>query len=402
MIISIPKENKEQIIENIINAPKEFTPILFSNDMTFKQFLDIGNFTKFEDDCALPSQYILNIEYIDTKTIVYGDYLLFADGELNWQLYIVCEPYDEYSSGIKSFIATCKHVLNILDDDRNINTVFEGETLENAIATCLVKSQFTATFNDVGLSAENVYRKIECESPISAIQFICENLKCEFKPRIIINISNPITVDLYLDFYYSLGLNKGLILKIVYNTDISNILFDDSNLATALEGTGTDKQGNVIDIYDIQWSISNGDPLDKPLNQTFLEDPEATNTYGISVGEGSSIKKPVFDFYTSQSMTPETLIWDMYEQIQKRKAPLINYPVNLKLLESIYKNQKVELGDTIRLILVKNENIIFTGNVRVVRIILDRLYSENDKVELSNVISPHTHYISKYILKQSI
>ena len=42
--------------------------------------------------------------------------------------------------------------------------------------------------------------------------------------------------------------------------------------------------GRRITFADVEWSKANGDPLDKPKGQEWLEDPDATKQLGFSDG----------------------------------------------------------------------------------------------------------------------
>lgn len=368
-------------------APENFSPILYDGDMVFKQFLSVGDFLKVEDETALKHQYIFNIEYKDTSTIAYGDYIAYPDIDMDWQLYKVVSPSYKFATYGDTFTALCEHIMYDLIKNRPINTSMDT-TLEDAIDTCLSNTQFIARFSDTSLRTLPVAREIEYRNPLDAIDFICSynNINCEFKPKVSI-YENGIA-SLILDFHIQLGKDQGVEFEKGYNLDSAEIQLNDESLITALDGTGTDDDGNIIDISTIEWTTPTY-PCNKPLGQTYIEDTEATALYGTPILSGGSSKSPLFNYYQSQSKTPLALIWEMWDQIRKNKEPLINYPLSLSLLESVYANQKVRLGDTVHLKLNDEltDEVVFRGNVRVIRVTRDRLGYGEDKIELGNVIT---------------
>lgn len=69
---------------------------------------------------------------------------------------------------------------------------------------------------------------------------------------------------------------------------------------------------------------SNGDPLDKPKGQNWLEDPEATQKYGIPQKDGSMRKREtvvVFDDIED----PEELLKNTYAALVESARPLVQF-----------------------------------------------------------------------------
>ena len=108
---------------------------------------------------------------------------------------------------------------------------------------------------------------------------------------------------------------------------------DASQFCSGLIGVGQ----NSVDFKDIEWKVSKGDPLDKPLGQDFLLDPQAHAMF-------SNGAKYILGKYSSSATTPEDLINDTYKKLQELKQVKYDYEVPVYLTEIEYED--VEIGDT--------------------------------------------------------
>lgn len=125
---------------------------------------------------------------------------------------------------------------------------------------------------------------------------------------------------------------------------------------TALYGRGASLQteggGNTryIDFADVAWSVANGDPVDKPLGQKWVGDPDALLQYG-RMHEGQLQHRE--DTWSNQDYEdPAELLQATWERLQQVKKPEVNYQLAVQLLEKIagYEHERASLGDTSRAI----------------------------------------------------
>ena len=131
---------------------------------------------------------------------------------------------------------------------------------------------------------------------LSAFWDYLEKWGVEFKPRMV--FSQGKVVRRYIDIADKISDDYGKwyeyasdLLTIEAETDLTNV-------ATAYYGRGKGEEvssaednasgqagyGRKINFADIVWNKSNGDPVDKPLNQEFVELPELTEIYGFEDG----------------------------------------------------------------------------------------------------------------------
>jgi len=105
----------------------------------------------------------------------------------------------------------------------------------------------------------------------------------------------------YIDFKKRIGEATGK--RVVYGHNALEILkeIERTNIYTALVGRGKGEQvssaeesgkeadgyGRKITFESVVWSKAKGNPLDKPLGQRYLEDPEMTKRYGIKNADGT-------------------------------------------------------------------------------------------------------------------
>lgn len=131
---------------------------------------------------------------------------------------------------------------------------------------------------------------------LSAFWDFLENWGVEFKPRMV--FSQGKVVGRYIDIADRISDDYGKWYE--YGSDLLTVEAetDLTNIATAYYGRGKGEEvssaddnesgqagyGRKINFADIVWSKANGDPVDKPLNQQFVELPELTDLYGFEDG----------------------------------------------------------------------------------------------------------------------
>lgn len=110
---------------------------------------------------------------------------------------------------------------------------------------------------------------------------------------------------------------------------------DRSQLFTSLIGRGKGEEvgetqqgdatyGRRIEFADIVWSKANGDPMDKPKGQIFLEDKELTKRYGIPQKDGSMRKRESVVILEDEE-EPKEVLRKTYEQLKLLSRPLVEF-----------------------------------------------------------------------------
>lgn len=135
--------------------------------------------------------------------------------------------------------------------------------------------------------------------------------------------------DKWIEVYRQIGEHSNM--RFTYGNKALSVVkeVDRSSIATSIIGRGRgeevgDGYGRRIEFSDIEWRKSNGDPLDKPKGQNWLEDPESTKKYGIPQKDGSMRKREnvvVFDDIED----PALLLKNTYDILVDASRPLAQF-----------------------------------------------------------------------------
>jgi len=195
------------------------------------------------------------------------------------------------------------------------------------------------------------------------------------------------TDEAWADYIYWFNTDKKVLTKI--NDLIKEI--ERTNIYTALVGRGKGEQvssagesgktadgyGRKITFENVVWSKAKGDPLDKPLGQRYLENPEMTRRYGIKNADGTMRAKIGFvDF--SEEENPNELIKLTYQALVNASRP------QLALKTSSVYLKGVKIGDTIRV--VRHDKKL-DYDTRVFEITFNRLNNQSSDIKLGDQIS---------------
>lgn len=194
----------------------------------------------------------------------------------------------------------------------------------------------------------------------------------------------------YIDFKKKIGEAVGK--RVVYGHNALEILkeIERTNIYTALVGRGKGEQvssaeesgkeadgyGRKITFENVVWSKAKGDPLDKPLGQRYLEDPEMTKRYGIKNADGTMRAKIGFvDF--NEEENPDELIKLTYQALVNASRP------QLALKTSSVYLKGVKIGDTIRV--VRHDKKL-DYDTRIFEITFNRLNNQSSDIKLGDQI----------------
>lgn len=105
------------------------------------------------------------------------------------------------------------------------------------------------------------------------------------------------------------------------------------------KSTGTEDEPQNLTFADVVWSKADGDPVDKPKGQTWVEDPDADAADGVHT-----------DVYTAQDAEdPADLLKRTWEELQRRKQPTVSIKATVADLEMVegYSHMQIRLGDLV-------------------------------------------------------
>lgn len=159
---------------------------------------------------------------------------------------------------------------------------------------------------------------------------------------------NKIT-DKWIEIYKQIGIfsNK----RFVYGSNALEVVRqrDRSQLYTSIIGRGKgeevgDGYGRRIEFTNIEWKKSNGNPLDKPKGQNWLEYPEMTKLYGIPMKNGSKRKRETV-LILEDIEDPRELLQATYENLVEYSRPLIQFKTSVLGGDSIGNTVTIHRSD---------------------------------------------------------
>lgn len=222
-------------------------------------------------------------------------------------------------------------------DELNSYGYIKDKRPNEATATDLIDLVLDGTRIQRGYTAPNLVSNPKItstsfyyETRLKALTEILEifNLDIFFKIKLANNKISQRLIDVY-DIY---AIDKGR--RFNYGTNALSVTYesDVSSIYTALVGRGsgialTDETGaetggysRKITFADVEWSKANGDPVDKPKGQEYVELPEATQIYGFSDG------KPRIGFIEfDDEEDPKELLTETYDSLVKVAYPQVQF-----------------------------------------------------------------------------
>ncbi|MGM9909649.1 MAG: phage tail spike protein [Limosilactobacillus vaginalis] len=166
-----------------------------------------------------------------------------------------------------------------------------------------------------------------------------------------------------------IGRGKGE--EIYHNEDGSKSSAPASNANDAPDG-----YGRRINFADVVWSKANGNPVDKPAGQEYVEDPAATAVYGFDDGK-PRIGLEVFEDITD----PNELLQATWKALQVLKRPKVSFKA------SVIDVGNLGLGDTVAIIRHDIQIEYFTRVYKVTHNLLDE---KQNTIELGDDFSSHS------------
>ncbi|MDL2310491.1 phage tail protein [Peptostreptococcaceae bacterium OttesenSCG-928-C18] len=227
----------------------------------------------------------------------------------------------------------------------NGNGIILDKRPQNVQASAAMKVALEGSRWEVGiteptaLSSTNYYRSTRLE----AISKILEKWDIELEYRF--EIQGNKIVKRYVDIYNKRGKETGK--RFVYGDKAISVVRETSNtdIYTAVIGRGkgleTDSGGyeRKLEFGNVTWSTANGDPVNKPLGQIWVEIPEMTKAFGYSDGT------PIFKVVNYDSIEdPNELLRLSYRDLEINSRPKVHFKLQAIGAEGL------EIGDTVGVI----------------------------------------------------
>ncbi len=221
-----------------------------------------------------------------------------------------------------------------------------------------------------------------------ALVKIIESYACEFKIRYTF-VENKI-IGRYIDLNQRFGRVTGH--QFEYGSNILNVTYEESSddVVTALIGRGKGEEstnesgeatggyGRRIQFKDVSWSVSKGDPVDKPAGQNYVTNEAARNIYGL---HQNGVIKHRFGVYTNEDIEdPVELLKATYNELQRLSVPIVTFKANLLDLVNAIE-QDVWVGDSVGIV---RDQIGIAFGARIHKLIIDKLDDNRSVAELGD------------------
>ena len=233
---------------------------------------------------------------------------------------------------------------------------------------------------------------------LEAFQKLVEKYNCEFEIRYTIDGKNKIT-GRYVDLKKKIGNNYGKrfedkkdIIGLKRNLDLDSVK---TAIYPRIKIDTQDENGNsvvtYVDISSVAWSVANGDPVDKPLGQTVLVNPEADEIYKrYNTKTGNLMEKIMYAEWTGDTASDAEDLCRQAWSILKANGvltPTIEVTASdlyrMSGNNSDYSHEQVDLGDTC-IIIDKNFEPELRITTRVMEIEEDILNPVNNTYVFGN------------------
>ncbi len=247
--------------------------------------------------------------------------------------------------------------------------------------------------SDGGTSSTNFYYV----NTLEAIQKIVNLFNLEAVFSVSLDKHNARVVRRQVNLYSQQGERTGK--RFEYGSNLLTVEREENseNLVTALIGRGKgeeiyhdadgnkttvpasnandapDGYGRRINFANVVWSKANGNPVDKPAGQEYVEDPNATAVYGFDDGK-PRIGLEIFEDITD----PNELLQATWKALQVLKRPKVSFKA------SVIDVGNLGLGDTVAIIRHDIQIEYFTRVYKVTHNLLDE---KQNTIELGDDFS---------------
>jgi phage minor structural protein, N-terminal domain protein len=252
---------------------------------------------------------------------------------------------------------------------------------------------------DTGRRSTNVY----FVSVFDALKKFCSVWQLEM--QFFVEVTNGRIGARYIDFKHRLGKRRGA--RVVYGHNALEIVKEEerTELYTALIGRGKGEEvssedenesgqagyGRKINFEEVEWSVSNGDPVDKPAGQLYVEIPQATERYGVRGTDGQM--KPKIGFVDFQDEEDKhELIKLTYAELERLSRPQVLFKTSSVYLEG-------QIGDVIRVVRPDRQ---IDYETRIFEITWDRLMARAVDIKLGDQMNESANKRESRILSSAV
>ena len=320
--------------------------------------------------------------------------LVLYDTEGNLQEFHVTEISDLHEYSVVRTIYAEQSISELIENI--ITSSVEMPTTTNPadyLAYILSFTRWSVGTVDSGIYNSRWKEDLTGKNCLEALQMFMDKFNCEFIVRYESDNKNRI-VARYIDIKKTIGNNYGKRFEDTKDINALKRNLDLDSIKTAIypriAKQSNDENGNTtveyIDISTVDWSVAAGDPVDKPLGQTVLVDPDANTMYKrLNSKTGKLQERIMYAEWTEQTAKDaEDLCSQAWRILKANSVITPSYEVTASDLyrlsgnNSDYAHEQVSLGDTC-IIIDRKITPELRATTRVVEIEEDLLNPINNK-----------------------
>lgn len=335
----------------ILSPDEEVLTVLSSDGQEACKFWD----AKYKEELNKGSSFsfVADASHPDARYLVEENQVIFKDKDGLLKLFVIKELDDADENAEINTLVTCEAAMMELAETFVKDFRPTEKTAQYVLDRVLSRSRWEAEVTAaLGTNSTTFYKK-------SALECISEVLNLwggELQDYIEFE-GNKITRRV-LKILPRRGKDSGKRFEIDKDTEkISRTVI--SYPLTALWGYGasipsTDENGEetggytrFIDFSEVEWKKSEGDPVDKPLGQEWVGDPDLLKRFG-RLKNGERIHREG-QFSNEDITDPKELLKATYSHLITEASKIeVNYELSVQLLQNVpgYEHEHVELGDT--------------------------------------------------------
>ena len=320
--------------------------------------------------------------------------LVLYDTEGNLQEFHVTELSDLHEYSVVRTIYAEQSISELIENI--ITSSVEMPTTTNPadyLAYILSFTRWSVGTVDSGIYNSRWKEDLTGKNCLEALQMFMNKYNCEFIVRYESDSKSRIT-GRYIDVKKTIGNNYGKRFEDTKDINALKRNLDLDSIKTAIypriAKQSNDENGNstveYVDISTVEWSVAAGDPVNKPLGQTILVDPDANTMYKrLNSKTGKLQERIMYAEWTEQTAKDaEDLCKQAWRILKANSVIYPSYEVTASDLyklsgnNSDYAHEQVSLGDTC-IIIDRKITPELRATTRVVEIEEDLLNPINNK-----------------------
>jgi phage minor structural protein len=345
----------------------------------------------FQDDVRsedVSLEIMVPADHEDSEHFEGGNQVAFRDLEGRFRLFKIRETDDNDGKALE------KHVICLSAMDELNGHIVEDKRpqnvpAENAIDDALLGSRWQrGTVAPLGLNSTNFYY-ISARESLTKITNIWGG---ELVDRIELDPNTGKISARYIDLLDRRGMDRGKRFEI--DKDIEDITRTVLYYPrTAMYGRGKSLQtegggfSRKLTFEDVEWTVMNGDPVDKPLGQKWVGDPDALAIHGtFNPSTGDRIH--VYGIHEDNDVDdPAVLLQKTWDALQAERDPKVRYKMSVMTFYGIadYEHEQAFLGDTGVAIDRQVKPEIFVQS-RIIKMKYDLANPEEGEVTIGNFL----------------